>query len=134
MDTYAFWSPTSKLQIGGEFDVVINRVYSNSPPQRVTGGAGYLRYQMTSQLYFGQRYARLNDVAGLFSGVSQNLNDVTSTVGFRPADGFEARLEYRRDFSNVPFFLERSPGTLKDHQDTFTLGLLWWFGGKAGGW
>jgi hypothetical protein len=134
VDTYLFWNATGKLTLGGEFDYVVNRVSSNSPPQRTVGGAAYLRYQLTPKLHFGQRYVRLNDRTGLFSGVSQNLNDVTSTLGFRPAGGFETRLEYRRDFSNVPFFLRRAPGLLSRHQDTFTLGLLWWFGGKSGGW
>ena len=134
IDTYAFWNATRKLTLGAEFDYVINRVESGGSPQRIAGGAAYLRYQLTPKVYFGQRYVRLNDRAGLFSGVTQNLNDITSTVGFRPADGFEARLEYRRDFSNTPFFLRNEPGSLSKHQNTFTLGLLWWFGGKRGGW
>lgn len=133
VDTYAFWNATEKLTLGGELDYVINRVESNGPPQRVTGGAAYLRYQLSPKTYFGQRYTRLNDAAGLFSGTRQNLNDLTSTFGFRPADGFETRIEYRRDFSNAPFFLKADPGALSRHQDTFTLGLLWWFG-KDGGW
>lgn len=134
INTYAFWNATDKLTLGAEFDYVINRVESNSAPQRIMGGAAYLRYQVTPKLYFGQRYVRLNDHAGLFSGVEQNLNDLTSTFGFRPQDGFETRLEYRRDFSNALFFLRNDPGSLSKHQDTFTLGLLWWFGGKSGGW
>jgi hypothetical protein len=83
-------------------------------------------------VYFGQRYVRFNDVAGLFSGTAQNLNDLTSTIAFRPQEGFEARFEYRRDFSNVPFFFGRFPGDLLNAQDTLTVGLLWWFGGKQG--
>lgn len=134
IDTYAFWNATDKLTLAAEFDYVINRVESTSAPQRITGGVAYLRYQLTPRTYFGQRYARLNDHAGLFSGTTQNLNDLTSTFGFRPAEGFETRIEYRRDFSNAPFFLCSEPGSLSKHQDTFTLGLLWWFGGKNGGW
>ncbi len=134
IDTYAFWNVTDRLTLGGELDYIINRVESNSAPQRITGGAAYFRYQLTPKTYFGQRYTRLNDNAGLFSGVAQNLNDLTSTFGFRPADGFETRIEYRRDFSNYPFFLRSEPGLLSKHQDTFTLGLLWWFGGKNGTW
>jgi hypothetical protein len=134
IDTYAFWNASDKVTFGGEFDYVINRVESNGPPQRVLGGAAYFRYQLTPKLFFGQRYVRLNDKAGLFGGVSQNLNDVTSTLGLKPADGFEARLEYRRDFSNVPFFFGRDPSALSKHQQTVTVGLLWWFGGKAGSW
>lgn len=134
IDTYAFWNPNEKVTLGGEFDYVVNRVQSSSSPQVVVGGAAYFRYQLTPKIYFGQRYTRLNDRAGLFSGRAQNLNDTTSTLGFRPADGFEARVEYRRDFSNVAYFLKRRAGELSTHQDTFTLGLLWWFGGKTGGW
>lgn len=134
IDTYAFWNATGKLTLGGEYDYVINRVDSGGSPQRVTGGAAYLRYQLTPKVYFGQRYVRLNDHAGLFSGVTQNLNDLTSTLDFRPADGFETRIEYRRDFSNTAFFLGRDPAAPSKHQDTITLGLLWWFGGKNGGW
>lgn len=134
IDTYAFWNANDRITLGGEFDYVINRVESNSAPQRVTGGAAYFRYQFSPKFYFGQRYVRLNDHAGLFSGVAQNLNDLTSTFGFRPEDGFETRIEYRRDFSNTPFFLRSDPGSLSKHQDTFTLGLLWWFGGKSGSW
>jgi hypothetical protein len=133
IDTYAFWNPNDKVTIGGEFDSVINRVESSSSPRRVTGGAAYFKYQFTKRLFFGQRYTRLNDIAGWFSGASQNFNEVTSTVGFRPHDGFEGRAEYRRDFSDVAYFARRTGGH-STHQDTFTLALLWWFGGKQGGW
>lgn len=134
IDTYATWNVNSRLLLGGELDYVVNRVEKTGPGQVVTGGAGYLRYQLTGKAYFGQRYTRLNDRAGLFSGTSQSLNDLTSTFGYRPADGFEARLEFRRDFSNAPFFLRRTAGDLARQQSTYTLGLLWWFGGKTGGW
>ena len=133
VDTYAFWNATDKLTLGAEFDYVIQSAASNSPRQRVTGGAAYLRYQLSPKTYFGQRYTRLHDHGGLYSGTQQKLNELTSTFGFRPADGFETRLEYRRDFSNTPFFLTPAPGALAKHQDTLTLGLLWWFG-RNGNW
>lgn len=134
MDTYAALSVTDKLTLAGEFDHVINRVKTNSPAQGITGGAAYLKYQFAPRFYFGQRYVRFNDRAGLFSGTKQSLNDITSTFAFRPADGFETRLEYRRDFSSAPFFLTSDPGRLKKDQNTITLGLLWSFGGKQGIW
>jgi len=135
LDTYAFWNVTEKLTVGGELDYVISRIAAHDAPQRVTGGAAYLRLQLMPRVYFGQRYTRLNDLAGLFSGVSQKLNDLTSTVGFRPREGFEVRGEYRRDFSDVAYFTRREPAMpLSKHQETFTVGLLWWFGGKTGSW
>jgi len=133
MDSYASFQ-IKKLTLVAELDDVINRVFKDAPPQRVTGGAAYVKYQFTPKVYFGQRYERLNDKAGLFSGVSQNLNELTSTVALRPAEGFEARLEYRRDFSNVPFFYTPVPNELKKSQNTIAFALLWWFGGKQGSW
>jgi hypothetical protein len=43
-------------------------------------------------------------------------------------------MEFRRDFSNAPFFLTSTPGVLKKEQSTATLGLIWWFGSKEGAW
>jgi hypothetical protein len=133
IDTYATVT-VGKVTLVGEADYAINRVFHTSPPQRIVGGVGYLKYQLTPKAYVAQRYGRLDDVAGLFSGVKQNLNELTSTFGYRPDDGFEARFEYRRDFSNVPFFFTRQTGVVKTAQDTVTAGLLWWFGGKQGPW
>jgi len=42
--------------------------------------------------------------------------------------------EWRRDFSNQPFFLTDSLDVLKREQNTATLGLIWWFGRKQGAW
>jgi hypothetical protein len=49
-------------------------------------------------------------------------------------EGVQMRLEYRRDFSNRPFFLTDLPGFLKKEQSTASLGMIWWFGGKQGSW
>jgi hypothetical protein len=134
LDSYAFFKLTDQLSVGGELDLVTNRQHRNAAVERVTGGAAYLRYQLSPRTYFAQRYTRFNDRDGLFSGLRQNLNDLTSTLSIQPSEGFEARLEYRRDFSNRPFFLRTEPGSLSTQQNTFTLGLLWWFGGKTGSW
>jgi hypothetical protein len=50
------------------------------------------------------------------------------------ADGFLLRGEWRRDFSNQEFFLTDTPGIRKSEQNTATVGLIWWFGRKQGGW
>ncbi len=132
-DSYLFWDATAKLRLGAELDYVLSRERAGAPVRRVSGGAGYLRYQISPRVYWGQRYVRLNDAAGLFSGVRQSLNDVTATLGVKLAEGFETRWEYRRDWSNVAFFEQRG-GARGRAQDTFTVGLLWWFGAKLGAW
>ena len=47
---------------------------------------------------------------------------------------YETMLEYRRDWSNHDFFPRGKGGILLGHQDTATLGLVWWYGGKQGAW
>lgn len=133
-DTYFTLKATPKLTLVGEGDYVINRVFSSSAPQHVTGGAGYARYQLTPKIAVAARGEYLSDRGGLFSGVTQALKESTATTEYKFADGFLARMEWRRDFSNQPFFLTDVPGKLKKEQNTATLGLIWWFGQKQGVW
>jgi hypothetical protein len=100
----------------------------------VSGGAAYARYQLTPKSAIAGRGEYLSDRGGLFSGITQALKETTFTYEYRFADGFLARTEWRRDFSNQPFFLTELPSVLKKEQNTATLGLIWWFGGKQGSW
>jgi hypothetical protein len=70
----------------------------------------------------------------MFTGVTQALKETTATMKYQFADGFDAFGEWRRDFSNRPFFYTSTLGLLKSEQNTATLGLVWWWGGKQGNW
>jgi hypothetical protein len=133
LDTYVTWLVTDKLTLAAEADYVINRVQEFSLPSRVTGGAAYARYQFTPKFALAGRAEYLSDRGGLFSGVTQALKETTLTADYKLAEGFLMRSEWRRDFSNQPFFLTNAPGVLKKEQNTATLGLVWWFG-KEGSW
>jgi Putative beta-barrel porin-2, OmpL-like. bbp2 len=117
-----------------EGDYVIDRVASNSSPAHAYGGAAYLHRQITNALALNGRFEYLADRGGLFSGVTQDLKEVTATAVYQFINGFQTRLEYRRDFSNRPFFLTNNPAILAGAQSTATLGMIWWFGGKQGIW
>jgi hypothetical protein len=133
-DSYVTWNATPRLTLVGEGDYVVNRLFTNSAPQHVSGGAAYARYQLTPKSAIAGRGEYLSDRGGLFSGITQALKETTFTYEYRFADGFLARTEWRRDFSNQPFFLTELPSVLKKEQNTATLGLIWWFGGKQGSW
>lgn len=134
LDTYATWNATPKFTLVGEGDYVINRVYGNSAPAHVSGGAAYARYQLTPKWALAGRTEYLSDRGGLFSGRTQALKETTATAEYELADGFLVRGEWRRDFSNMPFFLTDKSGVLKHDQITSTLGMVWWFGRKQGAW
>nr|WP_035347916.1 outer membrane beta-barrel protein [Edaphobacter aggregans] len=139
-DSYATWNVTPKVTLALEGDWVISRLWANaapgesSAPSHVWGGAGYARYQWTKRNAFAGRAEYFSDRDGLFSGTSQALKEFTGTYEFKVADGMLTRLEYRRDWSNVPFFLTDKVGVLSSHQDTLTVGMVWWYGGKQGAW
>lgn len=133
-DTYATWNVTDKLILAAEGDYVVNRVQDVSAPVHISGGVAYARYQFTPKFALAGRAEYLSDRGGLFSGVTQALKETTLTSEFKLADGFLLRAEWRRDFSNQPFFLSDTPGILKPHQNTATLGMIWWFGRKEGSW
>jgi hypothetical protein len=133
-DTYASWSPTAKVTIAGEFDHVLSRPSRNAAPSHVFGGVGYVQYHFTPKFTVAGRFEYLKDHGGLFSGVTQDLKEHTFTATYRLIDGFQLRLEHRRDFSNQAFFLSDTTGSLRKEQNTATLGLIWWFGAKRESW
>lgn len=139
-DSYATWQATSKLTLQAEADYFIERQWANaapgqsSVPSHVDGGAGYAAWQLSSRSDLAARGEYFSDRGGLFSGVTQALKESTATYEYKFGDNFDTFLEYRRDWSNVPYFRTGNPAVLASHQDTAALGLVWWYGGKRGTW
>jgi hypothetical protein len=139
-DSYVNWQARPKLLFGLEGDYVISREWRNaapgesSAPSHVDGGAGYVQYQFNPHMSLAARAEYLSDRGGLFSGTTQALKETTGTFVYKLGDGFQAMAEYRRDWSNRNFFPRGTAGVLVDHQDTATIGLVWWYGGKQGAW
>jgi hypothetical protein len=133
-DTYVNWQATPKLAFVLEADDEISRLYDFSRPAHAIGSAAYVQYQVTPKLSLAGRGEYLSDRGGLFSGVTQAIKETTFTAKYAMADGFDLFGEWRRDFSNQPFFYTSTLGVLKKDQNTATLGLVWWWGGKQGAW
>ena len=133
-DSYVTWQASPKLNLGLEGDYVIQRLLTTSAPSHTSGGAGYARYQLTPKLAIAARTEYLSDRGGLFTGTTQAIKENTFTFEQKLPDGFLVRAEWRRDASNHPYFLTDTLGTLKKEQNTATLGMIWWFGGKEGAW
>ena len=134
VDTYATIQASPKLELAFEGDYVNERLYTDSLPGYTYGGAWYLRYQILPKLALAGRGEYLADHAGLFSGASQVLREATLTAEYKLGEGFLTRLEWRRDFSNQPYFLTDTLGLLRKEQSTAEVGLVWWFGAKEGAW
>jgi len=133
-DSYATWNATPKWTLVGEGDYVLNRDYSESAPQHVGGGAAYINYQWTPKFALATRFEYLSDPQGLYSNESQALKESTVTADYQPVDGFKVFLEWRRDFSNQPYFHTATVNQLVPQQTTAGFGLVWWFGQMRGAW
>jgi hypothetical protein len=134
IDSYVTWTATPKLTFALEADYVIERLFTNSAPSNTHGGAAYIHYQLTPKIALASRGEWLVDHGGLYSGKTQTLDETTITFEYKFSNGFLMREEWRRDWSDQPFFLTSTLGVLKTYQNTATIGLVWWFGGKQGSW
>ncbi|HYZ85299.1 MAG TPA: outer membrane beta-barrel protein, partial [Bryobacteraceae bacterium] len=76
------------------------------------------------------RYDWYKDRNGLITGTAQTLQSFTLTGGFRMAEGFLTRLEYRRDWSGQPFFDRGNELANAKQQSTIVVGLVVYFNGK----
>jgi hypothetical protein len=133
-DTYMTWQASPNLTVALEGDYVIERLLTTSAPSHTIGVAGYARYQFTPKLAIAARTEYLSDRGGLYTGSTQAVKEGTLTFEQKIADGFLMREEWRRDASNHPYFLTDTLGVLKKEQNTATLGVIWWFGGKDEAW
>ncbi|MDE1177144.1 MAG: outer membrane beta-barrel protein [Edaphobacter sp.] len=133
-DTYATWKPTSRLTLIGEADYVIHRTQQQQSPSHVALGSLTTKYSLARNWNLGGRFEYFDDRNGLFSGKAQALKEFTFISDHTLTPGFLVRAEYRRDFSNQPYFLTDTIGVLVRSQTTATLGLVYWWGTKQGIW
>jgi len=87
------------------------------------------RYQTTERTAVSVRYENYDDRQGFITGQAQSLNSFTVTGEYKWAGvtGLISRLEYRRDWSDKPFY-ERGNAGLGKSQNTLTLGFIAYFG------
>ncbi len=139
-DSYATWQASAKLTLQGEADYFIEREWANaapgesSAPSHVIGGVGYVQYQLSPRADVALRGEYLSDRGGLFSETTQALKEGTATYEYKFSDGFDSFLEFRRDWSNRPYFQTNQPTSPSQQQPTAAVGLVWWYGGKQGTW
>jgi hypothetical protein len=60
----------------------------------------------------------------------QQVKELTATCEYKWPQGLLARIEYRRDASNVDFFAKRNTMSAVKGQSTLTAGVVAFFGPK----
>jgi hypothetical protein len=124
-DTVVSVYATDKLTLLGNF-VYGSDADNDGVRGHWTGFAGYFKYAFNNRFAFAPRFEVFNDKDGLRTGVAQTVKDITLTQEVKLLNNFITRFEYRRDFSNRRFFTN-SAGVAKDNQNTFVLGISYFF-------
>jgi hypothetical protein len=123
IDTTLLLTPNSK------FNAYVNADYGRD--NRIGGGyddwyglAGAAHIQLTKAIAISPRIEFFDDATGFSTGTKQVLREGTVTGEYKYNDHLLARLEFRRDGSDKPFF-DRGAQTAKAHdQTTVTLGFI----------
>jgi len=126
-DSTAILNVTPSLSLMANYDYGRDTVAGQAV--RWQGIAGYFRYQINDTWAVSPRFEYLKDSDGFMSGTSQTLKELTLTTEHKIGGALLTRLEYRRDFSDTPFFLTTG-GAPKKSQDTVTVGLVYAFAAK----
>ena len=128
-DTTVLLTPTGKFNAYVNFDYGRNKSGSGLSESTAEwyGVAGAAKFQMNDKNAITPRIEWFKDKEGFSTGTAQSLKEFTFTYEYKWTQGLLARVEYRRDWSDKPFF-ERGSVGLSDHQDTFALGVVAFFG------
>jgi Putative beta-barrel porin-2, OmpL-like. bbp2 len=130
-DKRYLWDGTLTFAATPSLSLMVNYDYGKDrvagAPVRWQGVAAYVRYQVIPTWTVSPRVEWLDDGDAFMTGASQTLKEFTITSEHKIDGGLLARLEFRRDMSDEPFF-RKEDGSLSKGQNTFSLGLVYGFG------
>jgi hypothetical protein len=141
IDTTLLLTPTPKFSAYVNYDYGKNRIaaYSYSSGSTTVkvptidplwqGVAFSAREQATANAALVARFEYFYDNQGYETGIKQKLDEFTATYEYKWPVGLLLRAEYRVDWSDHKFFDRGNTGT-SDNQNTFTVGMIAFFGPK----
>ena len=131
-DTVVLFTPADKFNAYFNFDYGQNS-FPVGPSATWKGVAGAAKFQMNGVWAITPRIEWFKDDNGFAIGGNpkgQTYDEFTITLEAKAAQGILARLEYRYDWSDQPFFPSGLANGVKDHQSTLSLGMIAFFGPK----
>ena len=138
LDANLVLTPTSKLSAYINYDYGQNRNAVEDESGKFTAGslgrwqgiAVAAHYQATAKSSFSPRFEYFTDPQGFSTGTAQKLNEFTATYEYKMVEGLLARVEFRNDHSNVPFFDKNNKPASEKNQPGITVGMIAFFGPK----
>ena len=89
-----------------------------------TGLAGAARYAIGKKAAVAGRLEFFNDMDGFATGTAQTVKEFTLTGEYKLTDWLMTRAEFRRDWSDQPFFEKKNQPNGATSQPTILLGLV----------
>jgi hypothetical protein len=120
-------NPNGKMQGLISFDYG-NEANPGSESSKFYGVMVSARTPLGGNWAFSPRYEWYKDSTGLITTVAQTLQEFTATLEYKMAEGFVTRLEYRRDWSNQPFFDRGNELASSKSMTTLEAGFMVFFG------
>ncbi len=130
-DTTVLLTPADRFNAYINFDYGQNKAFAGktSTTSEWYGIAGAAKIGLTSKASITPRLEWFKDRDGFSTGTAQELKEFTITYEYKWVEGLLSRIEYRHDWSDKQFF-ERGAGGYTDTMNTFTVGVVAFFGPK----
>ncbi len=129
LDSVLTLTPHEKASFYVNYDIGVDKASPLAGGNQNWYGIGFAGH-FTANDWFSvsPRFEVYNDIDGFITGQNQKLKEFTLTGEFKMAKGFLTRLEYRRDWSDQPFY-DRGNGTGNSkNMDTLLAGVVVYFG------
>ena len=128
-DTTLLLTPSDKANFYINYDYATDK-RTTKGSDTWSGIAVAARLAPNSTWAFAPRFEYFSDKNGFETGVAQKVKEVTLTGEYKMVEGLLARLEYRRDWSDRPFFDRGNGLAIAKNQTTIVLGIVAFFGPK----
>lgn len=129
-DTVINLNPSERANYYINFDYGVDKVAGGGPNNDWWGIAFAQRYWLSKKFALSPRIEYYKDSKGFITGQTQALKEFTMTAEYKMNDNFLTRLEYRRDWSDRPFFDRGNELANSKAMSTITLGLVAFFAPK----
>jgi len=131
-DTTLLLTPNEKANFYINFDYGVDKRSQRrgGGSDRWVGIAGAARFAVNSWFALSPRLEWFHDADGITTGTVQKLKEFTMTGEFKMKKGVFMRTEYRRDWSDTPYFDRGNSLGNHKNQDTLLLGFVAFFGGS----
>lgn len=122
-DSVLLLTPNDKTSVYVNLDYLHNSP-KYSPSYQVYGIAGAAKFQLTKKFALSPRAEWMSDKSGAATGVGQEVKEFTLTGTYAFIDRLSGWLEFRKDWSNQPFFNRGNEIAVWRNQPTLLLGMV----------